>query len=91
MAAAQIGEVARPFLNFFTSASEVIIRLVQWMIWSVAVRLVGILIRGIPRTQKSLSKTLASEFSGKRVSLVFWRIEVQPLLQLKYQSFTGRN
>jgi Na+/H+-dicarboxylate symporter len=33
MAAAQMGNAARPFLNFFAAACDVIIKLIQWIIW----------------------------------------------------------
>lgn len=37
MAAAQMEEVARPFLKFFQSTAEVLVRLIQWIVWYVVV------------------------------------------------------
>ncbi|KAK7104077.1 excitatory amino acid transporter 2-like [Littorina saxatilis] len=59
MAAAQQGEIARPFLNFFSAAAEVIIRLVQWMIWLTPLGVASLIAKAI-----GSSKDLVAVFKG---------------------------
>ncbi|XP_076442032.1 excitatory amino acid transporter-like isoform X2 [Babylonia areolata] len=50
MAAAQTGEVARPFLHFFSAAADVIIRLVHWVIWLTPIGVASLIAKAIAST-----------------------------------------
>ncbi|XP_070179955.1 excitatory amino acid transporter 2-like isoform X2 [Littorina saxatilis] len=47
MASAQQGEIARPFLNFFGAAAEVIVCLLQWMVWLTPIGVISLIAKAI--------------------------------------------
>ncbi|KAL8617645.1 hypothetical protein ACOMHN_047891 [Nucella lapillus] len=59
MAAAQTGEIALPFLRFFSAAAEVVIRLVHWVIWLTPIGVASLIAKAIAST-----KDLEATFKG---------------------------
>ncbi|PVD32316.1 hypothetical protein C0Q70_07749 [Pomacea canaliculata] len=51
MAAAQMEEVARPFLKFFQSTAEVLVRLIQWIVWMTPVGAASLIAKAVGGTQ----------------------------------------
>ncbi|KAK7504817.1 hypothetical protein BaRGS_00003845 [Batillaria attramentaria] len=50
MAAAQTGDAAQPFLRFFLAAADVIIRLVQWIIWLTPIGVASLIAKALAST-----------------------------------------
>nr|KAG5712280.1 hypothetical protein BaRGS_023859 [Batillaria attramentaria] len=50
MAAAQTGDAAQPFLRFFLAAADVIIRLVQWIIWLTPLGVASLIAKALAST-----------------------------------------